>query len=204
MLDLGNIMADIFTTRIIRDLSKNKNRILDAGCGAGVQALYLARRNLESLVYGYDISTEQIAGAEGCKQKHKITNAYFSIASHDNFEPPYKMDFIYSCGSLVGDHEIPPYSADVLESVEELVRKRLTKFNEMLATNGIYLFIWGAIPDCNNRFIKIARECQFKHSSTRIAEERRFKHSSTRTNDLIGYIEYFGEPIRLSALIFAK
>jgi len=126
------IMVTIFDTRILRELSSGRTNILDAGCGDGRQAPYLARRTGGS-VHGYDISDERITVAECFKKKHKIPNATFSVANHDDFQPPYEMDMIYTAGSLIGEDEIfTPFYCDVsspLMAAERIVRSRLIRYS---------------------------------------------------------------------------
>lgn len=157
-------MASIFSTRIVRESSKEGNTILDAGCGDGIQSLYLARRNKESLVYGYDISAQSVMQANKYKQEHKIPNANFFVSSHDDFESQTQMDMIYTIGSLVGNHEIPYGSADVLRKTEKIVKERVSKFFEMLGKNGVYVMVWGAGPARNKNLVEIIESSGFKHS----------------------------------------
>lgn len=151
-------MARMFATRILREPSKGLHSILDAGCGDGLQALYLARKNLGSLVHGYDISTEAIAKANGYKQRHCIQNATFSVASHDDFEPQHKMEMVYTAYSLVGEDEAVHYTDNPLYDNEELVRRRLARFGEILMPGGIYVFIWTTQSYINEDFIVMARD----------------------------------------------
>jgi len=155
-------MVTLFTTRILRENSEGRLRILDAGCGDGRQALFLARRNPERAVYGYDLSPEQIEKAERYKLEHRIGNVGFSIASHDDFQFPCEMDMAYTCESLVGDDEIPQWSMNPLQDSEEIVRRRLGRFNEWLADDGVYILTWKATYLLNYVFIKIAEECGFE------------------------------------------
>lgn len=143
---------------------------MDAGCGNGRQALYLARRYPASSVHGYDISPERITIAECFKKKHKIPNAAFSVANHDDFQPPYKMDLIYTAGSLIGDDEIPfsPYeNSNPLMLTEKIVRRRLSKFREIMLPNGLYIIEWGATQEINGQFVGIAESCGFIHLSAK-------------------------------------
>ena len=159
-------MVTIFDTRILRELSSGRTNILDAGCGDGRQAPYLARRTGGS-VHGYDISDERITVAECFKKKHNIPNATFSVANHDDFQPPYKMDLIYTAGSLIGDDEIPYENSNPLMESEEIVRRRLSKFREIMLPNGLYIIEWGANQETNGQFVGIAESCGLIHLSAR-------------------------------------
>lgn len=155
------MMATIFRTRVTLEASKGRAKILDAGCGDGIQALYLARRNPQSSVLGYDISQEAIGKADEYRRTHGITNATFLVANHDNFQPPYEMDMIYTAGALVGEDEIPFYYdvSSPLMAAEPIVRRRLIRFRDMLLPTGIYILTWGSTQKADQDFVNIAKEC---------------------------------------------
>ncbi|MBI2583181.1 MAG: class I SAM-dependent methyltransferase [Candidatus Aenigmarchaeota archaeon] len=181
-------MASIFSIRFIRDAARGRKRILDAGCGNGVQALYLARLYPEALIHGYDISPEAIERANRYKQSREVPNACFSVSSHDSFEPPDKMDMIYASGSLVGEHEIPGTEEPLLEG-EEIVKRRLSRFREMLSHEGILAILWCAADDANNRLRKLAEGCDLAYRDA-------------RTGDVVSYKEDSGKIICRYALVF--
>ncbi|MBI2232722.1 MAG: class I SAM-dependent methyltransferase [Candidatus Aenigmarchaeota archaeon] len=153
-------MTTISSARVVRDLAKNRNLILDAGCGSGVLALHLAKQNPYSTVHGYDISPDQIAKAEGYKKGHGIGNASFSVSGHDDFQPPYAMDMVCTIGSLVDESEIPYYEAhDQLGPAKDIVRRRLSRFSHMLNSSGIYVFSWASLPEDTETFVELAGNC---------------------------------------------
>ncbi|MBI2580156.1 MAG: class I SAM-dependent methyltransferase, partial [Candidatus Aenigmarchaeota archaeon] len=123
-----------FATRMIREASKDRRRILDAGCGTGVQACYLARRNTNCFVWGYDISEMAIKKAEEYKKKHGIPNVHFDVASHDDYAICEPVNFIYSNESLIGTDEYD-YPL-VFGPWESIVKRRLTRFHGMLLHGG--------------------------------------------------------------------
>lgn len=149
-----------FTEGILNEVSEGKGKILDAGCGNGTQALFVAKRNLESLVHGYDKSEEAIDQANGDRERDNVLNLSFSVASHDDFQPPYEIDLIYTAGSLIGSDEVHE-SVNTLANVEDIVNKRLSRFYEMLSSGGNYLFTWAATTLVNQTFIGMAKENGF-------------------------------------------
>lgn len=185
------ILPTIFSTRVLRDFSKDRKNILDGGCGRGIQALYLARRSAQGQVYGYDISGRSIGDANSYKEKHRIANATFSVANHDDFIPPTQMDMIYTTGSLVGDHEIPP-CVDPLEASEDIVQRRLSAFREILNQNGIYIMNWGGNESANTKFAIIAYGCRFALLGKKI------NHTNPEN------YQYFDEIVCETSLIFKK
>jgi len=157
------MMATIFRTKVMLGASKSRTKILDAGCGYCIQALFLARRNPQSSVLGYDISHEAIGQADEYRRKRGVTNATFIVASHDDFQLPYEMDMIYTAGSLIGEDEIfTPFYCDVsspLMAAKRIVRSRLIRFKDMLLPSGIYIQTWGSTQKADQDFVNIAKDC---------------------------------------------
>lgn len=158
-------MSSLLSTRVLRDLSKDRKIIVDGGCGSGIQALYLAGLDHRREVYAYDKSPSQIEKADKYKEERKITNASFSVATHDSYKFPHGVDMIYTMSSLIGDGEIPFDARNPLSAVEDLVERRIRRFREALSESGLYVFSWAGSERTNNELIGIAEDCGFRYLS---------------------------------------
>lgn len=154
-------MVTNFTTRILRKFSSGRLRIVDGGCGAGIHALFLAKRNANAVVYGYDIALDKIETARAYQQKHGVKNACFEIASHDDYNLPESVDMIYTCESLVGEEEIS-MQIDPLIEANETMERRFLRFNQVLSLGGIYIPTWMATYIGNRGQIGLANKCGFQ------------------------------------------
>jgi len=132
----------------------------------GVQAFYVAKKNPQSFVYGYDNSSGDIATAQSHQQRRGITNIRFLVASHDDFEPPYRMDMIYTADSLIGTNEVQFGGNNIVEDAQNLLTRRLLKFNESLNPSGIYMVTLGSTPRTDSGLVGIAEQCGLKHIRT--------------------------------------
>ena len=183
-------MATTFSTRVLRTVYEGKKMIVDGGCGNGVQALYLARRNPQSIVCGYDISTAKIKEANEYKRNHGIPNAEFSVSSHDDFNPRFEADMVYTTDSLVGDHELSESNTTILRGAEEIVRKRFSKFRSFMSNDGVYVVTWGSTHSADKELTRIAEECGLKCLSSVFG-------------DILNYTTNFGI-LRQSGIVFEK
>ncbi|MDI6720874.1 MAG: class I SAM-dependent methyltransferase [Candidatus Aenigmarchaeota archaeon] len=186
-------MTTTFSTRIIREAAKGRKMVLDGGCGNGLQACYLAKRNPKNMVYGYDTSGEAIEMANKYKQKHGIDNVNFSVASHDMFQAPYEMDMIYTIGSLVSEDEVP--SQDIRDA-QDIFKRRLKKFNGMLMPGGIYvLAMITGYKAIDTVIKKIAEECRLPLFDIIQGETLWYAQ---------GYDDHYPQPIFRAGLIFER
>lgn len=150
------IMVSVFSTGVLREVAAGKKRILDAGCGDGTHVLYLARRNPDATVIGYDRSPEAIEKAQKKWERRKYPNVNFSVADHDEYVGS-GFDFIYTAVSLIDDNEVPDEFNKWRDS-QDIIRRRLARFHGMLSTNGIYVNVWAADMACNDGFAEIAED----------------------------------------------
>lgn len=182
-------MTTLFATRLLREVINDKKKILDAGCGTGVQALYLARRSPVATVTGYDVSPEAIAKAHKYQQRHGVPNAFFSVASHDDFNPPHKMDMVYTADSLMGSGDMRSTNP---EEIDKIARRRLSRFREMLVPGGTYVITGGASNGANENIIHIAEQCGLSWSQ--VVE-----------GNVLGYISNaLDNPVRQSGIVFER
>ena len=184
-------MTDIFSTRILKEEARGKNVILDAGCGDGVHALYLARQNPTAQVHGYDVHYAIIAAANRLKAIHGIGNANFQVSTHDAFVPRQRFDLILTMGSLVGEDELEGVG-DALDETRDLVANRLSKFASMLSERGRYLFYWRGGKHKNQEFAEIAEAARLKHQKTTLDQTGIFYHPRT------------GEAMYKSLMVFGR
>jgi SAM-dependent methyltransferase len=73
-------------------------RVLELGCGEGMNLLPLAERLPQSEFVGMDLSAAQIAVAEQARVACRLTNARFLCADLRDFEPSGKFDYIIAHG----------------------------------------------------------------------------------------------------------
>ncbi len=89
---------------------KKKEKILDAGCGAGYYASFIKKAGCE--VVGIDISEKMIEEAKKLSIKTKVCNL-------ENFELNKKFDKIVSCGAL----EFCKKHLNVLKNLKKHLKK---------------------------------------------------------------------------------
>ncbi|MBI2044129.1 class I SAM-dependent methyltransferase [Candidatus Pacearchaeota archaeon] len=184
-------MPDIFSTRVLKDVTKGKRIIVDAGCGEGTQAVFLARQNLQSHVRGYDMSSEDIAIANRLKAKHRVGNVQFQVSSHDDYCLEEKADILFTVGSLLGPHEVIMKTHSPLDDNRDLVQRRLVRLASMLASGGQYVFYWSGTENVNKQFIRMAEQSGLKHQAT---------HLDKRSN--MTYVQGTGELKYRTAMVF--
>ena len=177
-------MPTRFSTNVIKKAAEGRTTILDAGCGIGAQALYLARENSGRLVSGYDMSPESVSKAKRYKERLAVPNVFFMVGTHDEFQSDYSPDMIYTSESLVGEHEGTSYFA----GDEELVRRRILKFRNTLAPSGIYVITWCANMYAGKKFIGVAESCGFRLSRA--------------VTGACPYIEFMQDPMFQTGMIF--
>jgi 2-polyprenyl-3-methyl-5-hydroxy-6-metoxy-1,4-benzoquinol methylase len=87
--------------RTVKTLSPHHDlRILDAGCGFGGCALYLARIFPSCQIVGIDINEKNIETCTFIANKFSLRNASFRLQDLDNFDSPEEYDIIYSSNVL--------------------------------------------------------------------------------------------------------
>ena len=95
-----------------------KGRILDFGCGSGIQALANAKANPSNEVIGVDINPEAVACATGNAKRNKIRNARFVVS--DLFGSLNGME-----GKFDGIIFNPPYLPDIESESKFVLRAEL-------------------------------------------------------------------------------
>jgi SAM-dependent methyltransferase len=157
------MMSNKFSTDVIGKAAEGRIRILDAGCGTGAQAFYLARQDASRVVYAYDISPTAIEKAQRYRQRLQVPNVFFIRASHDElqFENMLEIDMIYASDSLVGEYDLEAFRRNFSDG-EEIVRRRLSKFRSMLNPNGVYAHIWAGNSVAIRGFTETAESCDFR------------------------------------------
>jgi SAM-dependent methyltransferase len=112
--------------------TRQKIRILDAGCGTGCGTEYLAHLNPEAEVTGIDLSTGALAVARERCQKSGATNVEFQhLSLFDAEQLPGEFDLINCVGVL-------HHTADPIRGVQTLAKK--------LAPGGLlHIFVYGEL-----------------------------------------------------------
>lgn len=124
----------------------NPQRILDAGCGTGDHAIYLAQRYPRAEVVGVDISPERVATVRQVARQLGLTNTRFEPADLTVLPFANEFDFVFSI--------------DVLEHIIEQ-RKALSNLAGALRPGGIAFF---HIPTARPRPVPFSRWLEDFHS----------------------------------------
>lgn len=96
--DIALYIRSIYLYKYLNYLSRGE--VLDAGCGRGNVALYLAQRYPEAKINAYDLSQENIAVCKKAQKKLKIKNIKFirkdllSLDEHDQYDFVYCLDVL--------------------------------------------------------------------------------------------------------------
>ncbi|MBI4449548.1 methyltransferase domain-containing protein [Candidatus Uhrbacteria bacterium] len=86
------------------------SRVLDVGCGVGLDVCFLAERYPAMVVWGSDLAPAMIERAQARAQRRQLTNARFIVGAHRDLpsrlpigdgDPGEGVDFAYSHGSLL-------------------------------------------------------------------------------------------------------
>ncbi|MBI2543450.1 MAG: class I SAM-dependent methyltransferase [Candidatus Aenigmarchaeota archaeon] len=100
---------DVFPKRLAEDRIRNtrdmeyiesqlkiypNDRILHAGCGPGVHAIYIAKKHPICSVYGYDTSNRMLEIARSRADDEGLANIYFENKDVTNLSPSEKFDAI--------------------------------------------------------------------------------------------------------------
>lgn len=81
----GRVLRYLYLKQALAELRLNPRQILDAGCGRGELAMYLARRYPQAQVLAIDVSAPDLARAEEVRRAAHVTNVNFR--AHDLAEP---------------------------------------------------------------------------------------------------------------------
>lgn len=87
--------------RCLRMLHIPINSVLDAGCGTGDYAFYIAEKNPQCIVTAYDISKQMLKKNKEIQNMIGLKNIVFSYKNLLSLKEKDKYDFIYSIGVLI-------------------------------------------------------------------------------------------------------
>ncbi len=73
---------------------------LDAGCGFGEYAFYLAEKNPKARIDAFDIDKKQLANSAAIAKERGCANLDFFHADLNSFEPKKQYDFVFSIDAL--------------------------------------------------------------------------------------------------------
>lgn len=98
----GRWLRWLHFTRLVPRLPCDLSRadILDAGCGAGNAALWLAARYPASHVLGIDADAAEIAACRRAAAARGIANARFAVGRIEDIDDERRFDLIYSIAVL--------------------------------------------------------------------------------------------------------
>ena len=117
--------------------TKDNSTVLDAGCGKGYFAFWLAKKYPNLFVEGWDLGKDNISFCENVSEKEDLDNMSFSCDDLKNLSFENKYDFIY-CLSVL--EHIPD---------NELVIK---KFHQALKKGGYFFALLPAGRSLNKYF----------------------------------------------------
>src|SRR3989338_4959233 len=106
------------------------SRVLDVGCGVGLDACFLAKQYPKITVHGTDCSQGMIDLYLERARRRRLMNMAFSVVTHQRlptFYPDERFDFIYAHGSLT------------FMNVDQL-QKQIMGISYLLKAGGVFLF----------------------------------------------------------------
>lgn len=109
---------------------QNPTRILDAGCGAGDHAFYLARRFPQSRVTGVDLDAARIEENMRAARRLNLRNVDFEVADLGNLEDVEQFDLIVSVDVL----EHIPDQVNVIAGLKRSLRRGAFAFFHLPTT----------------------------------------------------------------------
>jgi SAM-dependent methyltransferase len=140
----GRIRGNHITRELERlGLPRKKLRVLDAGCGRGDLAIYLARRYPHWEVVGIELSEERAAVARKSAESLGLKNVQFRLGSLEDFEDAEGFDLIIS--------------ADVLEHIEN-DRAVIKNLFRALRPNGFLIITSPSVPQRKHLWLVHWRE----------------------------------------------
>ena len=128
------------------NISFENKIVLDAGCGQGACACYIASEMKAKKVIGFDLSNESIKRAKELKKSCKLDNIHFVTNNIEGFNTEEKFDIVLAIGVL-------PYADNLFLSINRLycLLKGIEESRES------YLIFTMTEPSLINRFALVAQ-----------------------------------------------
>jgi SAM-dependent methyltransferase len=101
----GRVVRFLYLKQVLAELRLSPSSILDAGCGQGYIALYLAKRFPRAHITGLDLDQASVFEAELLRQASSVSNLTFK--QHDSQEPLCQNEY-----DLVLSWEVLEYVVD--------------------------------------------------------------------------------------------
>jgi len=108
-----------------------ENRVLDVGCGTGLESVFLAEMFRQWEAKGIDVSGKMVEAARARATKRNVTNTEFSVADRDEVDFKDEFDLLLCLHSINEGH----YFFDEASLNHVLVR-RLERFRTALRDGG--------------------------------------------------------------------